>query len=266
MRRVPRLLVNIFSVFMPALSPSMETGTIVSWKKKVGDIVRENDVFCTVQTDKAVVEYTNTFEEGYLAKILRGEGETVSVAETIALLVENADDVGNVEDCSPQRSNAMFSAESKPVTANPAASSFSTLSSLSSSSSSAATALSLCGDSLEDAIAASGPAVMRIAAQLDRKALASIRPTGKNGRFLKADFIGFPGFNYEENTFSESPLSNSFYLKSSSYLCPTSANSSSAPFNTVKTFAVHNFGVSDDALLQHLIRTMPLPKREKSAQ
>merc|ERR1719474_1997658 len=56
-------------VALPALSPTMEMGTIVSWEKKVGDQVSEGDLLCEIETDKATMGF-ETPEEGYLAKIL----------------------------------------------------------------------------------------------------------------------------------------------------------------------------------------------------
>ncbi|MCK4925016.1 MAG: 2-oxo acid dehydrogenase subunit E2, partial [Spirochaetes bacterium] len=44
-------------VLMLALSPTMETGTIVNWTKKEGDKVQEGDILCEVETDKATMEY-----------------------------------------------------------------------------------------------------------------------------------------------------------------------------------------------------------------
>lgn len=54
---------------MPALSPTMTTGTIQSWSKNVGDQLMEGDVLANIETDKASMEF-ETPEEGYLAKIL----------------------------------------------------------------------------------------------------------------------------------------------------------------------------------------------------
>lgn len=58
---------------LPALSPTMEAGTIVSWQKKVGDSLSEGDLLCEIETDKATMGF-ETPEEGYLAKILVPEG------------------------------------------------------------------------------------------------------------------------------------------------------------------------------------------------
>ena len=54
---------------MPALSPTMESGTITEWLVKPGDTVAEGDELCLVETDKAVVSF-ETMQEGVIAKIL----------------------------------------------------------------------------------------------------------------------------------------------------------------------------------------------------
>lgn len=60
-------------VNLPALSPTMESGTIVSWQKKEGDQLFEGDLLCEIETDKATMGF-ETPEEGYLAKVLFKEG------------------------------------------------------------------------------------------------------------------------------------------------------------------------------------------------
>lgn len=56
-------------VALPALSPTMEQGTIVSWTKAEGDQLSEGDLLAEIETDKATMGF-ETPEEGYLAKIL----------------------------------------------------------------------------------------------------------------------------------------------------------------------------------------------------
>lgn len=58
---------------MPALSPTMEHGTIVKWHKKEGDEVEEGDLVCEIETDKSVMAFEAS-EEGFLAKILIPDG------------------------------------------------------------------------------------------------------------------------------------------------------------------------------------------------
>ncbi|VDL83157.1 unnamed protein product [Nippostrongylus brasiliensis] len=60
-------------VALPALSPTMEHGTVVSWQKKEGDQLSEGDLLCEIETDKATMGF-ETPEEGYLAKICIPEG------------------------------------------------------------------------------------------------------------------------------------------------------------------------------------------------
>ncbi len=56
-------------VALPALSPTMEMGTIISWEKKEGDKLNEGDLLAEIETDKASMGF-ETPEEGFLAKIL----------------------------------------------------------------------------------------------------------------------------------------------------------------------------------------------------
>jgi hypothetical protein len=59
---------------MPALSPTMETGSIANWLLKEGDAFEAGQAICEVETDKATVTYDAT-DDGYIAKILVGSGE-----------------------------------------------------------------------------------------------------------------------------------------------------------------------------------------------
>ena len=62
-----------FKVSLPALSPTMESGTIINWQKKEGDRVSEGDLLAEIETDKATMGFESS-EEGYLAKICIPEG------------------------------------------------------------------------------------------------------------------------------------------------------------------------------------------------
>ena len=59
---------------LPALSPTMEMGTINNWQKKEGDKVAEGDLLAEIETDKATMGFESS-EEGYLAKIFIAAGE-----------------------------------------------------------------------------------------------------------------------------------------------------------------------------------------------
>lgn len=80
-----------FTLTMPKLSPTMEGGTIVKWHKKEGDQVKADEVLFEVATDKATVEYT-AIDEGYLRKILVGEGEEAVLNQAVAIFTESADE------------------------------------------------------------------------------------------------------------------------------------------------------------------------------
>jgi pyruvate dehydrogenase E2 component (dihydrolipoamide acetyltransferase) len=76
-----------FTLIMPKLSPTMESGTIVKWHKKVGDEIKPDDLLFEVATDKATVEY-NALDAGWLAKILIDENKEAIVNQPVAILTE----------------------------------------------------------------------------------------------------------------------------------------------------------------------------------
>jgi len=85
-------------VALPALSPTMEMGTIVNWEKKVGDQVSEGDLLCEIETDKATMGF-ETPEEGYLAKIMLEAGsKDIPIGKLLCIIVENAEDVAKFAD------------------------------------------------------------------------------------------------------------------------------------------------------------------------
>lgn len=81
---------------MPALSPTMEKGTLAKWLVKEGDTVESGDVIAEIETDKATME-VESVDEGIIAKILVAEGsEDVPVGEIIAILVEEGEEATDV--------------------------------------------------------------------------------------------------------------------------------------------------------------------------
>lgn len=76
-----------FTVTMPKLSPTMESGTIVKWHKKEGEFIEAGEVLMDVATDKATVEY-QAIDSGWLRKILKPEKGDASVNEPIAVFTE----------------------------------------------------------------------------------------------------------------------------------------------------------------------------------
>jgi len=87
-------------ILMPALSPTMEEGTLAKWLVKEGDTVSSGDVIAEIETDKATME-VEAVDEGTIGKILIDEGsEGVKVNETIAVLLEEGESVDDIDEAS----------------------------------------------------------------------------------------------------------------------------------------------------------------------
>ena len=98
-------------VLMPALSPTMEEGTLAKWLIKEGDSVESGDVIAEIETDKATME-VEAVEEGVVAKLLVAEGtEGVKVNAAIAILAEDGEDPANLE--APKAASSNDKAEAK---------------------------------------------------------------------------------------------------------------------------------------------------------
>ncbi len=79
-------------VIMPKLGLTMESGTIEKWHKKEGDRVEKGDTLFEVMTDKVTIE-VESYNSGYLRKILKGEGEEVPVTGVVAYIGEKNEDI-----------------------------------------------------------------------------------------------------------------------------------------------------------------------------
>ncbi|WP_375205769.1 pyruvate dehydrogenase complex dihydrolipoamide acetyltransferase [Hyphococcus sp.] len=84
-------------ILMPALSPTMEEGTLAKWNVKEGDKVSSGDVIAEIETDKATME-VEAVDEGTVGKILVGEGtENVKVNAPIAVLLEEGESADDID-------------------------------------------------------------------------------------------------------------------------------------------------------------------------
>ncbi|MBB3875771.1 pyruvate dehydrogenase E2 component (dihydrolipoamide acetyltransferase) [Sphingomonas aquatilis] len=106
---------------MPALSPTMEEGTLAKWLVKEGDTVKSGDIMAEIETDKATMEF-EAVDEGTIAKILIAEGtDGVKVGAVIAILAEEGEDAASVS--APTKSEtpqpAAKESEAKPNPADP---------------------------------------------------------------------------------------------------------------------------------------------------
>ena len=91
-------------ILMPALSPTMEEGTLTKWLVKEGDTVESGDVMAEIETDKAIMEF-EAVDEGIIGTIIISEGTSgVKVNEPIAILLEEGEDASFVETVSSSKS------------------------------------------------------------------------------------------------------------------------------------------------------------------
>ncbi|MFM9852783.1 MAG: pyruvate dehydrogenase complex dihydrolipoamide acetyltransferase [Sphingomonadaceae bacterium] len=152
---------------MPALSPTMEEGTLAKWMIKVGDVVKSGDLMAEIETDKATMEF-EAVDEGVVTEILVVEGsEGVKVGTVIALIA------GEGDDAKP----APKAAAPTTATASPPAMTMT-----------AAAPAPMAKASDGDRIIAS-PLAKRLAAAQGID-LAEIKGSGPGGRIVKADLEG----------------------------------------------------------------------------
>lgn len=84
-------------ILMPALSPTMEEGTLAKWLVKEGDEVKSGDILAEIETDKATMEF-EAVDDGTIGKILIDEGtEGVRVNTPIAVLLEEGESAGDIK-------------------------------------------------------------------------------------------------------------------------------------------------------------------------
>ena len=103
-------------ILMPALSPTMEEGTLAKWLVKEGDTVSAGDILAEIETDKATMEF-EAVDEGVIGKILIAAGtEGVKVNTAIAVLVEEGESAENIQtsaSSSPEAAPAQAEAADK---------------------------------------------------------------------------------------------------------------------------------------------------------
>ncbi len=162
------------NILMPALSPTMEEGTLAKWLVKEGDSVESGDLLAEIETDKATMEF-EAVDEGVIGKILVAEGsEGIKVNAPIAVLLEDGEDASAV----PAASAAAPAAE--PAATAPATAAATV------AEPAPAAPKSASGNRIF-----ASPLARRIAAQkgLD---LNQINGSGPQGRIVKADLEGTP--------------------------------------------------------------------------
>ncbi len=104
-------------ITMPALSPTMEEGTLAAWLVKVGDTITSGDVIAEIETDKATME-VESIDDGTVAQILIDAGtDNVAVGTLIAVLAEEGEDADNL---TVSASATAPAAPAEPATSAPA--------------------------------------------------------------------------------------------------------------------------------------------------
>jgi pyruvate dehydrogenase E1 component beta subunit len=91
-------------ILMPALSPTMEEGTLAKWLVKEGDEVRSGDLIAEIETDKATMEL-EAIDEGRIGKLVVAEGtENVPVNDLIAVLLQDGEDATSISAAPQEKS------------------------------------------------------------------------------------------------------------------------------------------------------------------
>ena len=102
-------------VLMPALSPTMEEGTLAKWLVKEGDTVSSGDILAEIETDKATMEF-EAVDEGVIGKILVAEGsEGVKVNTPIAVLLEDGESAEDIDTSSAPEPKSDAKADAAPA-------------------------------------------------------------------------------------------------------------------------------------------------------
>ncbi|MEM0991192.1 MAG: pyruvate dehydrogenase complex dihydrolipoamide acetyltransferase [Pseudomonadota bacterium] len=105
------------TITMPALSPTMEEGTLAKWLKSEGDQISAGDIIAEIETDKATMEF-EAVDEGVLGKILVPEGtEGVKVNDAIAILLEEGESADGIDLVAASAPTAASAPAAEPATA-----------------------------------------------------------------------------------------------------------------------------------------------------
>ncbi|MBV9842698.1 MAG: pyruvate dehydrogenase complex dihydrolipoamide acetyltransferase [Sphingomonadaceae bacterium] len=175
---------------MPALSPTMETGTLAKWLVKEGDAVKSGDILAEIETDKATMEF-EAVDEGTIAKIVVAEGsEGVKVGAVIALLAGEEEPAAKPEAKKPEAKAAAAkppeTKQAEASTAKPRDAAPATADAPSPKPDAAPAPAHDAGDRIK-----ASPLARRLAEQQGID-LGKLTGSGPNGRVVKADLEGAP--------------------------------------------------------------------------
>jgi pyruvate dehydrogenase E2 component (dihydrolipoamide acetyltransferase) len=166
---------------MPALSPTMEEGTLAKWLIKAGDTVKSGDLMAEIETDKATMEF-EAVDEGTVTEIVVPEGtDNVKVGQVIAILAIEGEDASAAK-ASPKAEPAKAEAPKAEAAPAPAPAPAAAAAPAATPAPSPAPAAS--GDRVK-----ASPLARRIAAEKGVD-IASVTGSGPNGRIVRADVEG----------------------------------------------------------------------------
>ena len=210
-------------ILMPALSPTMETGTLAKWLVKEGDTVSAGQVLAEIETDKATMEYESA-DEGIVGKILVPAGtEEVPVGAKIAVLLEEGESADAIQASAPASAPApkaeaapqpQQQAPEAPAAPQPQA------------------APAVASGNGSDRIKAS-PLARRIAAQKGVE-LSAVKGSGPNGRIVKADVEGFKPGAAAPAAATPSPVAAAAPAAAAPVAAPSYGPPADVPFEEIK--------------------------------
>ncbi|WP_323717222.1 pyruvate dehydrogenase complex dihydrolipoamide acetyltransferase [Paracoccus aminovorans] len=159
-------------ILMPALSPTMEEGTLAKWLVKEGDTVKSGDILAEIETDKATMEF-EAVDEGTVGKILIAEGTAgVKVNTPIAVLLEEGESASDIGSAPAPKAEAAAAAPAKAEAAAPGAA--------------PAAPAPAAPKAADGGRVFASPLARRVAAEKGID-LAAVTGSGPHGRIVKAD-------------------------------------------------------------------------------
>ncbi len=223
---------------MPALSPTMEEGTLAKWLVKEGDTVASGDIMAEIETDKATMEF-EAVDEGTIGRIVVAEGtDNVKVGAVIAVLLEEGEDASDMPGRSetPQPADPEFRGRPDPDDPNDDAAEVAPVERTREQAEDHGRPPEAGSEPREDGerVKAS-PLARRLAAQKGLE-LSAIEGSGPGGRIVRADIDGAKSAPSDEA--SETPaLAPAFATQAKSVVVPDIPHEAAKLSNIRKTIA-----------------------------
>lgn len=220
-------------ILMPALSPTMEVGTLAKWHVSEGDEVSSGDVIAEIETDKATME-VEAVDEGTIGSITIEEGTAnVAVNSTIAVLLLEGEDKTSIDSMEAAPVATPVTEEKTETAEKPVAKP--------SSETPAAPKTANAPQSNANGRIIASPLAKRIASQKNID-LSAIKGTGPNGRIIKADLEGVPEGTAVTRSLGE--------------VAPVTGGHAISPVSDKEIFATYEEGTYDLVPLDNMRKTV----------